>query len=329
MNPASMVAGNLGGPTELTCADAAWLYANSAGLGALIPLPPGQKSPPPAGTTGRRAEYRTNAAYAYWFDACRNPLHTECFNVGLRLRPEVIALDVDAYDGHGGADTFTALQRQLGRLPATFRNTRRGSTDRSGHRLFRVPTGLEWRDAGPGVDTLWWGHRYLVVWPSVVEGRTYRWYGPDGRRLPFRLLPSYEQLPELPPAWVEYLTKPPRPSVPDEAPWDGAPATASERARIRQVLDAARLSVLHAARGARNATLNAVTYRLARLAAGSPLDSAQAAAAMVDVGEQVGLDPQEAASTVASAMRAGARHPRALTPRLADLAAQLRDGEHR
>lgn len=324
MNPNSSI---LSGGLEITCGDAAWLYSDL--LGARIALPPGQKSPPPVGVTGRRAEYPPPAYYQGWFQACRDPRHVQCFNVGLRLRPEVIALDVDAYSDHGGAATLAALEAQLGKLPATFRNTRRGSANPSGHRLFRVPAGLEWRDAGPGVDTLWWGHRYLVVWPSRVEGKTYRWYGPDGRRLPFREVPTLHQLPALPPAWVEFLTKPARPVVPDGRPWDGAPPTPSELVRIRQELEAARLSVLHAAEGARNQTLNDVTYRLARLAAGSPLDPGQVVAEMVAVGEAVGLDHTEAASTVGSAMRAGARHPRGLTTHLADLAAQLRNGDRR
>jgi hypothetical protein len=78
--------------------------------------------------------------------------------------------------------------------------------DGSGIRCFRVPPGLSWpTEAGPNIEIIRHGHRYAVAPPSVHPhtGATYRWIGPDGTDTD---PPRPGDLPELPAAWVAYLT---------------------------------------------------------------------------------------------------------------------------
>ncbi len=174
-------------------------YANSGWIA--FPLPAGEKNSPPVGVTGNRpaSEARAVAEQA-WTTA------PDGANVGIRLPDNVIAIDVDTYKGKRGIDTITALEAELGPLAPTYMNTRREDPLTSGHRFYRVPDGAEVGDkTGPGVDILKAGHRYSVVWPSVVDGREYRWYAPDGT--PLDGPPHVEDLPELPSAWVEYLQR--------------------------------------------------------------------------------------------------------------------------
>lgn len=129
-------------------------------------------------------------------------------NLAVRLHDGVVAVDVDAYGGRAGLETLLRREAELGDLPPTWVQTARGDATGpgdSGHRLYRVPTGRRWRDVGTDVQLVWWGHRYLVSWPSVnPDSRTvYRWYRPDGAVADGPPRPT--DLPELPTAWVEYL----------------------------------------------------------------------------------------------------------------------------
>lgn len=230
-----------------TCGDALYRAYPSA-WGDTFPLPAGQKFPPPAGLTGRNGRAVSDADRSGWWDACRQSHGpTDHCNIGLRLGQSVIALDVDAHEGKPGAETLKSLTAKLGPLPKTYRSTSRGGSKPGGHYFYRVPAGLGWRDAGPGIETLWRGHRYAVVWPSWVGGRLYRWYTPTGHlmghgALAGQRVPDFNQLPELPQAWVEHLTRPATPvALPageaDCAVW--AAMSDHERAVVAQTLEAA------------------------------------------------------------------------------------------
>jgi Bifunctional DNA primase/polymerase, N-terminal len=80
---------------------------------APIPLPPGEKSPPPTGFTGRGAPYPSGADVEAWCED--KPDH----NVGLRMPPGVLGIDVDNYGDKRGGDTRAALEAARGSLPAT------------------------------------------------------------------------------------------------------------------------------------------------------------------------------------------------------------------
>ncbi|MEU4414467.1 bifunctional DNA primase/polymerase [Nocardia salmonicida] len=164
-----------------------------------FPIPAGQKYPPPDGTTGHVPDMNPDTALEL-FDGVADA------NIGVRVAGDVIGIDVDQYGDKRGADTLAALVDRFGPLPDTYRSTRRGADNPSGIRFYRVPTGRQWKGkAGADIDIIQRTHRYAVVWPSVFEGRTYRWFGPDGAVL--HGVPLADELPLLPAAWVAHLTR--------------------------------------------------------------------------------------------------------------------------
>lgn len=177
---------------------------------APIPLPPNKKESPPEGTTGRSGVDLSGPDIQEWINAQPEA------NVALRLREDILGIDVDAYDGKAGAQSLAAAVDRWGELPPTWIATSRDDGI-SGIRLFRVPANLRWPNTiGGGIETIRRGHRYAVVWPSVhPSGKKYRWIRPDGSTS-LNGLPHIDDIPDLPPAWVEGLTN-------GEA--EGAPAT--------------------------------------------------------------------------------------------------------
>lgn len=171
------------------------------------------KSPVPVGVTGYEA------GPVGWERIKRGTLTRAAIrNLGVRMPRQVIALDVDEYDGHEGGATLKAAEAYLGDLPATYRNTARGTGD-AGHRFYRTGMGrvaipgaeeILAKAYGPNIDILHYGRRYAVVWPSLnpsADLAPYRWYSPAGDVLdgpPPRVI----DLPVLPAAWQQLLTAP-------------------------------------------------------------------------------------------------------------------------
>lgn len=188
------------GPAERPYAAAADSYWR-AGWRGVLPLPPRRKASPPPGYTGHGAPY---LSFADLFSLVEGP--EGAGNICLRMPDGVLGLDVDAYDGKPGAATLAGLEVEHGPLPATWISTSR--TDGvSGIRLFRVPEGVNWLGALPGIETIHAGHRYLVAAPSVhPEGRPYRWLAPDGTDA--GRVPAPGELPQLPLTWVAALARP-------------------------------------------------------------------------------------------------------------------------
>ncbi len=163
------------GPFRAAC-EAYWV----AGWRGLLPLPPRAKAPPPAGWTGRGAPYPSWADVHAWADGPEGE-----GNIAIRLPDGLIGLDVDDYMDRAGGAHLDELTRRLGVLPPTWVSTARD--DRSGIRLFRVPTGLRWPgQAAPGIEIIQATHRYAVVWPSIhpSTGRAYRWVGLNDGEVP-------------------------------------------------------------------------------------------------------------------------------------------------
>ena len=157
-----------------------------------LPLPARSKASPPNGYTGYRGKYATQADIDLW---------DWTGNIALRMPPDVVGVDVDAY--HGG--TLGPLEAQYGELPKTVWSTSRD--DGSGIALFRVPNGTTLRtNPAAGIDMIQAHHRYMVVWPSIhPEGRQYQWIDEQsGEHLDGP--PAPEDLPDLPWAWIEALT---------------------------------------------------------------------------------------------------------------------------
>ncbi|MGW0454736.1 MULTISPECIES: bifunctional DNA primase/polymerase [Gordonia] len=168
----------------------------ASGLGTPLPLPAGQKYPPPKDTTGGRNPRPTDDEALARFDDLVG-------NVCLRVADGVIGIDVDIYGDKHGDQTMRAKVEQWGPLPDTYMSTSRDPETGSGIYYFRVPAGTKLRgEIRPAVEIIQAHHRYAVVWPSVVEGRAYRWFGPDLEPCD---VPNVDDLPELPPKWVDGL----------------------------------------------------------------------------------------------------------------------------
>src|SRR5690606_17877451 len=114
-------------------AEAAGLYYQ-AGWRGVLPLPPGQKIPPPKGTTGHSGLWPSWPDIQAWAD--ENPTG----NIALRLPNTVVGIDVDHYEEKRGGDTLAEAERRWGALPPTVRSTAR-IDGISGIRLFRIEAG--------------------------------------------------------------------------------------------------------------------------------------------------------------------------------------------
>ena len=147
-----------------------------------LPLPPRKKEMPPTGYTGHNKNKYMSVDKAEqittWLEN-----HPKDANIGMWLHDGVVGLDVDAYfkgeKQYEGQLTFAEMEKKLGALPPTWTSTAR-SDKVSGIRFFQVPKGLVFPGkAGPGIDIIYSGYRYTVVYPSShPEGGQYQWYRP-------------------------------------------------------------------------------------------------------------------------------------------------------
>lgn len=179
--------------------DSAWKAYHSAGW-PVLPLPPGQKTPPPAGTTGTGGTRLTT-----------HQLEQHCgrgLNIGVRMPKHILGIDVDQYGNKHGWDNLEAWRQAQGLppLPPTWRSTSRGANDPSGIQWFRVPAGFVTRgEIVPGVEAIQNHHRYAVAPPSVhPEGREYQWVD-DAGAIVAGMVPPFALLAELPREWVQTL----------------------------------------------------------------------------------------------------------------------------
>lgn len=203
---------------------AARLYRD-AGWRGTLPLgrEPNKKFPPPGDKrrgitfTGHGAPDPSPADIQAWLDGPEAR-----FNIGLRLPPGVIGLDVDAYGTKRGAESLATLIAAHGPLPPTWITSAR--TDGvSGIRLYRVPTEIDGREinwpgeAGKHIEIIQTGHRYAVVWPStnpeadnaqyVWRMQTGEWHGLKSLLVPLgeKPMPAPGDLPWLPESWIRGL----------------------------------------------------------------------------------------------------------------------------
>lgn len=170
------------------------------------------KAPLAKDCTGRGGAYPDLAKVKEW--ERRYPRAS----VGLRLRREVVGIDVDLYGDKAGFRTISTLQQKWGVLPDTWKTTSR--KDGSKIRLYRLPVGtsvLNWRDpklfddsgklASGGVELIRWCHRFVTVYPTVhpTVGKRYHWLDPDDAK--FKGVPALgiTDLPLLPEGWIAGL----------------------------------------------------------------------------------------------------------------------------
>jgi len=161
-----------------------------------IPIVAADKVPAVRGFSGWRGRFPDRAQVTAWCE--QFPGH----NLGLRLPPDVVGIDVDVYKG--GDVTIAELDQKYGPRPPTVLSTSR--TDGSGIFLYRVPNGTRLVGApGPAVEIVQQHHRHVNAAPSVhPEGRVYRWIDEAGGEI-LELPPEAGELPELPWAWIEGL----------------------------------------------------------------------------------------------------------------------------
>jgi hypothetical protein len=161
-----------------------------------IPLPAGQKWPPPNGVTGWNGRYTTTA------DLTRQGWDWTG-NIGIRLPPDVIGIDIDAYNG--GLAALAELEQRYGPLPPTVLSTSR--TDGSAIGLYRVPVGTTLAtDPAEGVDIIQPHHRYVVCAPSTHPKTLcpYRWIDEQSGDT-INGPPNPGELPDLPWTWIQGL----------------------------------------------------------------------------------------------------------------------------
>ncbi|MEX3646533.1 bifunctional DNA primase/polymerase [Mycolicibacterium porcinum] len=181
--------------------DAAEKYRESGFLGTL-PLPPGEKNPPPKGFTGSGRPDPTDEQVRAWRKENGDG------NIALRLSEvpqevtnkrdlpfvyagnnvdgwELIGIDVDDYKGKHGLSELRELEAEHGPLPPTAMSTARWAgwdEHRSAIRVFLVPKGYRFMGkAAPSIDIVQKRHRFMVAAPSTnpdADGAEYEWrYG--------------------------------------------------------------------------------------------------------------------------------------------------------
>ncbi len=194
-------------PVYAAAADVYW----DLGWRGVIPVDPADKGGVPPGFTGHRGADVTRGDLERFIKT--KPGH----NLGLRLPPDVIGIDVDAYDGKTGAATLAEGEKRWGKLPEGNRRStsRNGADPISGIQLYRIPAGvqlvdrIEFPELGIGdIEIIQHHHRHAQCWPSVHNrtGQTYGWYGPDRQPVDPPRYP--DDIPELPQRWLAALTKP-------------------------------------------------------------------------------------------------------------------------
>ena len=198
------------------------------------------------------------------------------YNIGIAVPPGVVVIDVDPRNG--GNETARQLVRDLGALPHT-----RAAKTRGGGYHYYLQTYLEpdqiSGSLGAGVDVKIAGKGYVVAPPSVVGSGQYEWV--TSARLAF-----------LTESWARRLRKPSRAARPERSPVTNPVAV---RGLVRWECSAMR----HTKEGYRNPHLYSATRRLID----SGCFTAEVEAQLAEAAAESGLDADEIAGVIASAVR--------------------------
>jgi hypothetical protein len=178
-----------------------------------IPVDYLDKQPPPDGFTGFDGKWPTAGRLERWAE--QGPR-----NIALRLPDDVIGIDVDNYAKlnkkgvrvvKSGAAQLAEFEATHGNLPPTWSSTKRDPTGASRIHFYRVPAGTTFPESiAADIDIIQFGHRYAVVYPSVMADDDdpeivliYSWFDPDLVESP--VPPSPEDLTTLPLTMVEAM----------------------------------------------------------------------------------------------------------------------------
>jgi hypothetical protein len=158
-----------------------------------LPLPAGEKSPPPLNFTGHHPSPQLEDVEG-WISSVEDRA-----NIGLRVPDGIIGIDVDAYAGKQGGAGLAALTEKFGTLPPAWTLSARADGI-SGIRFYRVPLGKHWPgEIAPDIQIIQYRHRYAVAWPSIHPKlkKMYRWYPPGAPingKADTRIIPSIAHL---------------------------------------------------------------------------------------------------------------------------------------
>jgi hypothetical protein len=239
-------------------------------------------------------------------DRIRRAWSTRPYGIGVACGPSgLLVVDLDQpkpgatpppdWPGaRSGTDVLALLARRAGRsIPATYTvHTGRGGT----HLYFTRPAGARLGNSAGGigwlVDTRATGG-YVVAAGSTVAGRPYT---------------VADDRPPAPlPDWL--LT---RLTTPVPAPASTPPAVERVSAYLRAAVAGEVAHVAAATEGSRNRTLFTAAAVLGQLVTGAGLPAELVTAELEQAAAGIGLGPAEAAATIRSGLRAGARRPRQL-----------------
>jgi hypothetical protein len=205
-------------------------------------------------------------------------------NIGLRTGLSFDVIDLD------GEDAVDALEEaRAGREPL------QGPVVQTGHGFhwYMKPTGVGNRTGVlPGVDFR--GRAGYVLGPPSVhpQGHQYRWTNP-----------LREELAPAPDWLIQVLVQERRPVRPRTVPVGSRAYGLGSLRRELQRLSQAR-------EGTRNHQLNIASFNMGRLVAAGAICEQEAAAALIEQGQRIGLGTTECERTVASGMSAGMESPR-------------------
>lgn len=235
-----------------------------------LPLPARSKKHPPKGYTGADGRQPSVDDLNTWMRTSPDG------NVAVRLPPDVVGIDVDAYGDKPGWQTFQQLQHDHGALPASVIVTSRDD-GHSGIRLFRLPDGVDqarFRTGWPGIEILRYGHRYVIAPPSIHPdtGQPYQCIDETTGEV-LASLPPKTDLPLLPDTWAAACTKADRESTAYDPSVRAVPSQVSTGVHGDpyapcKAMSAALADILeqHAGGGSRHDVATAGALRLARLA---------------------------------------------------------------
>lgn len=281
----------------------------------VFPLRPGDKRPafpthPADRCTGSDPRCRTG--HTGWEQrATTDPARIRCawtareYGIGIACGPSgLVVIDLDlpktvppvAGEGSGVA-SFRALCQRAGQPEPTSTYTVR--TGRGGVHLYYLhpAAGLPLRNTagslGPLIDTRSHGG-YVVAPPTAVAGRCYT--------------TTCERRPVMLPAWLAELLRPT--PLPDQAPMTTRVAADRRTAYLDAALTGEVARVVDSPPHQHNNALYHAAVALGQLVAGGAVDEFTVTTLLSGAARTVGQPDGEAARTIASGLRAGARRPR-------------------
>lgn len=216
-------------------------------------------------------------------------------NIGISCGPSnLLVVDLD---GPAGRRAWAELEAEHGAVDTLRSST--GRADGGVHLLYRQPAGVRLGNGrgalppkvdGQGIDVRGQGG-YIVAPPSVH---------PSGERYDWFHVPAAAQLPVVPDWLLAILTAR---KEPERAPRPARAVLPDGASRAAKILAGLVTTVLNAAEGTRNDTLNWAAYRLGEHIAAGRVDANEGVRALTLAAEGAGLTDREIGKTIASGLR--------------------------